>query len=277
MTSNYLALVTCPALSAYSGRFVSRGVPVFLARLTDALVTSETPGTTGKFNTITLKGEYVNSDPEKTFIITVVPEYNYQILALTESDSNGRVLAEMQVDDLVPVDSQLSLPTLTRFRRHTYGTHDGHTVQSHEVRVLDPKIIPVDETTFSLAFPSGAKVVDLTSNIDLGALRSAADNAVQDAMRGIGGFQIPSDSKGQAIVERARAAYARENADAAQGDPQKPEYTLKMPRSPSPERWPGILTLGLALVMTAITVLALRKRHPRSHFAPEPGQKGDAA
>ena len=263
--SNYLSLALSPYTGTCQSRFISRAMPTFLSRLKEAQITSETSSVIGGTNCITLEGKYKNSDPEQYFKMTVIPAFNYAVAELEEHDKNRRILTEISAIDFVEA-SDLWLPKQTAVRKYRYDDHEGNTVQIATLDILEPKAIPVGKNTFSIKFPSDAKLHDATSGIDLGKIYKEIDEVILASIDDIDIPEMPVDKKGNIIIARTKQAYKRESSSESieQKKPVKEKNIGKAPASPThsrilqmPESKLKQLAFKTLWVVFAITVAAV--------------------
>lgn len=251
---NHLSLVVGPYTRTSRGRFMSRSMPVLLARFNGAQVTSEAGGSEEGKDAVTIEGQYADSDPQRYFTITVIPGFNYAVAIFREYDVNKRILTETRAGDFVQVTRALWLPRSTRLEKYTYDDREGNSVQRFKLDILDPRTVPVDEGTFSLIFPDNANIRDVTANINIGKIRREASESLDATMENItvAGYEIPTDKKGKAIVARAQEAYAREHQHSDTGAHKNPEKFLELPQVPRSKLWftiPTALLLAVTIVM----------------------------
>ena len=258
---NYLSCLVGPYTGASRGRFMSRAMPVLLARFNGARTTSETSASKDGQGIVTLEGEYANSDPQRYFSITVLPGCNYAVAEFKEYDSSKNILTDMRADDFVKVSGQLWVPRITHLRKYTYDVHEGNTVQYHKLEVLEPRTVSVGETTFALKFPAKAKVYDATIGLDLAELQREEREILGAEIESIAGYEIPSDKKGEAIVARAQKAYAAEHKHSAACSHENPEQCLALPQPRRSRLW---LTIPLGLLLAVTVLLGGRIFHKRS-------------
>ncbi len=230
--TNILGLLLSPDAATNSGRFISRSMPVLVSKLAGATVTEETHCVTSEGDGVELMGRYgTDADPARRFRMAILPQRNYAIAELTEYDSEGRILTEMSASGFRRVDGcwDLWLPRQTELKAYRRDDYEGATSQLFRLDILEPKVLAVRQDDFALAFPSDAlKVRRIEHRGDpLGHM----DDILDDTFDSIVGDIVAnlSDDKGEGMVERTRAAYAREEGTptvpARSGEPVEEEDT----------------------------------------------------
>lgn len=269
--TNYAGLVTGPYAAANRSRFVSRGMPVFVSRLARATVTSEQQHVHSGNTVLEIEGEYANNSPEARFKMVVDPNRNFAIVQLTEFDSKDRILAEMSAVGFRRVTgsrSALFLPTEVTVRRYRRDDHEGNSVQTHTMALLEARVAPAQQADFVLAFPDNAKRIhDATVDSSFAAVEAmVADVAALDDLPSARPTKADkrtlSDKKGKSIVERARQQHAAQTG-----------REMALPQSNTPA-WP-IIGAAAALLLSLAGVALLRRR--RAHANAQADERGPSS
>lgn len=160
---NYMEILVCPTVRLASNRFIAKSVSSGTGRFDGARIISSKETTLGEHEAIVLEGEYADSDPERAFSITVIPSLNCAIAAMTNYDSKGRVLSDMQARDFVAISDSLWIAQQTNLTAYIYDDRIGTTVRRVRLQVMDPRLVPVSASTFSLAVPPNARATEVTN------------------------------------------------------------------------------------------------------------------
>jgi hypothetical protein len=261
---NYLASVLTPYTAIPLNRFMSRTQPSLTARLGNARVTSQVPGMVAGRGSVTLEGEYADSDPERYFSVVVVPELNYAVTELKEYDGGKRLLTEFRAADHLRVAEDLVVPQLVDLTKYKYDDQQGGSVQRFRLQVLDAKTEPVGPGTFSLVMPQGADIYDASAPIDVRPLEWDTKNTIRSSIESIG--TVERDPKGKTLVAAAQGAIRRHNSAGTAST----QLSMAMPNAPwRPVRWVvGIVVTGAVL---AVGVAVAQRRKLRSRLAMRDG------
>lgn len=255
---NRLSDIVSPYSQTRSVRFLSRGVPSIQSKLTKAAVTSESSGVVDGKRAIILEGEYTNSDPERYFRITILPDANYTVVELKEYDAKKRILTDMQAENVIPVSGGLYVPTKTHLLKYTYDDHEGSTVQLHKLNILEPKVVPVGGDTFSLTYPHDAKIYDITTDTNIGKLKGETNKDLDAKVFDIQSYEIPPEKTGKAIITRANKAYAKVHEHSEKCNHGAPMDRLEIPKQPLSIYW---FTVPAACIVAAIAIILIKRQN----------------
>jgi len=233
---------------------------------------TETIGTVEGRSAITLRGEYKNSDPAEYFKITAIPDCGYAVAEFEEYDARRRILTHAHATGHVNISGPLWLAKSKWLEKYTYDDHLGNSVQCFKVDVLEPKVVPINDNTFVLAFPRDAQVRDMTTDMDLGKIRRDTDDVLAATVATLDAYAIPAGPNGQGIVDRARDAYAAERV---------PNYNhearLELPQQSGNHLWITIPIAGLVATAILIGSYMRRRASAFSRMADQQNRKeGDA-
>lgn len=210
---NFLSSVLSPYTVTLKNKFISRSMPIFFDRLSNASVITETTSTKSGNKYIVIEGSYNNSDPERNFKLTVIPSLNYMISALEEYDKSKNILTRMTSNGYAEISTTLAklyLPRQLTVQKYTYDDYEGNTISIATLDILNTSSSPVDQGSFVFSFPSNAKIYDAITGTDFGKLKNEIDTIAFEAMDD---FQSTStildDEKGDVIVSRTKASYTK--------------------------------------------------------------------
>ena len=250
--SSALGQILSPYAARTGRRFMSRGVPALPARLANARVTSEEACTTDAGPGIEIEGTYENGSPEARFKMTVAPERNYVIVAFTEYDAQGRALAEMRASDFKQVSGPEGVlwirgqTVVTTYRR---DDHEGNSIQTSKMEILDPSLVAARQDDFAFAFPADARRVhDATVDADLEKMRELLDKTFDDMTREAD-LALLGDKRGKSIIARTEEKRKTKTAE-----------PLEMPKSQRGGIAIFAALIGLCAFAGIVAGLVKRKR-----------------
>ncbi len=259
----HLARLLDPDAAARQSRTLSHIKPGLLDRLDGATVTSETPGSSDQGRTVTLEGEYQDSDPARYFRMTVLPQSGYAIQHLQEYDPEKRILKDVSASDFVRMgmgSTAVWLPKQRTAKTYTYDDQEGNSTQVAHLDILKPRAVSVDDTTFALRFPEDAEVYDAVLGASTSRPQDSVDTSGLAELIENPAVPILTEAKGKDIVARTELAYEEENVAAGQKTATR---ALRLPTSSVESAVPWILLGSVAVVIFLIVVLRRRRKARR--------------
>lgn len=253
---NYFQSVLSPVLTDIEAPSLGRSPSKLSERLELALVLEQQLDAEGEEKLLLIEGEYPGGSPERFFRMVVLPTKGYAVKELIEYDDSRRELSHMRAQSISRHMLGLqevwyaSTAILLQYR---YDDEQRQNSRRIRVDIANMTDVPVNERTFDLPIPPGARVFDATLRSYLCVEEESAEEVTLQTLAST--FEGPGFPDAQALVEQTRAAIEND-VRTSDGD-LSASGTLQLPAMRAPEHEWLVMCLGVCAVTLPAVVLSI--------------------